>query len=178
MLNLSKLERASRDIPLKDRIVECVNPEIYEAESIADYKENKSIMVPPWFKRNPLSSSNYYALVIFYDVGIDGIYDKDKLTEGVTKVHDGSGSKVMCWTEPGQILPAKKSYFQMLDDGDLEVQDWVYRLIIRHSYEGELPFIAEVTKNKFTHRKRERDSLVDRITSLFPDFSSELQPSY
>jgi len=178
MLNLSELERISRDIPLKDRIIEYTGPEIYNAESIKDYKEARLIISPPWFKRNPLSLSNYYALIVFYDVGIDGIYDKDKLTKGLVKAHDGSGSKVMCWTEPGEILPAKKSYFKMLDDGDLEVQVWVYRLIIRHHYEKGLPFIAEVTKNKFTHRKREKDSLVDKITSLLPDLNPTLQPSY
>jgi hypothetical protein len=128
-------------------------------------------------QKNPLSSADIYALVVFHNIGIDGILEKEELIEDFVKVHDESGSAIMYWTNPGKPFPAEKSYFQMLDEGELKVKDWVYRLIIRHSYEGELPFVVEITKNKFTPRKA-KNPLVDRTNSLFPDFEPVLQPSY
>ena len=178
MLNLSQLARTSTEAPLKGRVMEFVEPEFYLSENVADYRRNNSLIVPPWFKKNPLLLANYYALIVFYDIGIKGVFEKGKLTENFVEVHDESGSAVMCWTKQGEIFPADKSYFQMLDSCELQLQDWVYSLIIRHSYEGELPFVAELTKTKFSTTRKEEDSLLDRITSLFPDFEPVPQPSY
>ena len=178
MLNLSQLTRTSTEAPLKDRVMEFVEPELYIVEDIADYKRNKSLIVPPWFKKNPFFAANYYALIVFYNIGIKGVSEEGELTENLVEVHDESSSAVMCWTKPGEIFPAGKSYFQMLDNCELQLQDWVYMLIIKHSYEEELPFVSEVTKRRVLTMRREKDSLFNRVTSLFPDFEPVPQPSY
>jgi len=179
MLNLSKLARNSAEFPLKVRAREFVDPEIYLAEDIKDYRENKSLIVPPWFKKNPFSSAGLYALIAFHNVGIDGILNgRGGLVKDLVKVHDGSGSTVMCWNEPGEMFASHKSYFQRLEDGELLLQDWVYGLTIVHSYHKGLPFVSEIEKSKFTRTKRKKSSLMDRINSLFPDLVPAPQPSY
>jgi len=178
MLNLSRLARNSTEFPLKDRAREFVGPEIYLAEDVKDYEEERPLIVPPWFKKNSLSSASLYALIAFHNVGIEGIPNERGLIEDLVKVHDGSSSTVMCWNKPGELFASHKSYFQRLEDGELLPQDWVYALTVAHSYYRGLPFVLEIEKSKFTRTKREKSSLIDRINSLFPDFEPALQPSY
>jgi len=184
MLNLSQLARKSERISWRDKLSELINPEVYVALDISDYKKNKVAIVPPWFKKNFLLSASHYAFVVFYNVGIDGIFDDSsedsseenglirnyELIRNYVKVYDGSGSKVMSWTEKGDLFPADKSYFEALGNFELEVKDWVYRLVIRHSYEEGLPFVVNVEKNNFHNKdhffNRKRDSLVDRIDRI------------
>lgn len=174
MLNLSQLVRESGRISLGEKLSESINPEIYVAWNIADYNQNRSAIVLPWFKKNFLLSASHYAFVVFYNVGIDGIFDNNSEDDELIRnydlignhvnVHDDSGSVVMSWTEKGDLFPADKSYFEMLGNFELEVQDWVYRLVIRHSYERGVPFVVNVEKNAFSNEKK--DSLVDRVNSL------------
>lgn len=178
MLNFSKLMRESDRISLREKLSELINPEIYVASDIADYNQNKSAIVPPWFKKNFWLSASHYAIVVFYNVGIDGIFvDKPEddeplinheLINNYVNVHDDSGSEVICWTEKGDFFPAEKSYFKMLGNFEIEVQDWVYRLVIRHSYDGLVPFVVNVEKNEFSNKRtnKEKNSLVDRINKI------------
>lgn len=178
MLNFSKLMRESDRISLREKLSELINPEIYVASDIADYNQNKSAIVPPWFKKNFWLSASHYAIVVFYNVGIDGIFvDKPEddeplinheLINNYVNVHDDSGSEVICWTEKGDFFPANKSYFEMLGNFELEVQDRVYRLVIRHSYDGLVPFVVNVEKNEFSNKRtnKEKNSLVDRIDKI------------
>ncbi|MDP3989785.1 MAG: hypothetical protein Q8Q01_01105 [archaeon] len=175
MLNLSQLVRKSERISLRDKLSELINPELYVALDIADYKKNKSAIVSPWFKTNFLLSASHYAFVVFYNVGIEGIFEdscennsdenelirNDELIRNYVNVHDGSGSEVMSWTEKGDLFPADKSYFEALGNLELEVKDRVYRLLIRHSYERGLPFVVNVEKDNFSNVKK--DSITDRI---------------
>ena len=179
MLNLGQFARKSDRISLREKLSELINPEIYVAGDIADYNQNKSVIVPPWYKKNFLLSASHYAFVVFYNVGIDGIFDENsennsednepfrnyELIRNYVNVHDGSGSVVMNWTKKEKIYLAEKSYFEMLGNFELEVEDWVYRLIIRHSYERGVPFVANVVKNEFSNKKinEQNNPLVDRI---------------
>jgi|ETNmetMinimDraft_2_1059921.scaffolds.fasta_scaffold00369_16 hypothetical protein len=38
-------------VPFNDRIREFIESELYRAENIADYQKNKSLIIPPWFKK-------------------------------------------------------------------------------------------------------------------------------
>ncbi|MBT4805500.1 hypothetical protein HON71_04980 [Candidatus Woesearchaeota archaeon] len=174
MINISQLVRKSKQHPLTDRLLDFVEPELYLAENVADYKENRSILVPPWFKRNPFSTANDYAFISFYNVGIDATSENGEMNEDLVNIHDESGSATICWTGPGHVYPCKDSYFQMLDSGELKPQDWVYRLDVRLIYEFEVSFVIGFKKNKFSTPKTEKSSLVDKISSLFP----EPEPSY
>ena len=184
MLNLSQFARKSERISLRDKLSELINPEVYVALDIVDYKKNKSAIVPPWFKKNFLLSAGHYALVVFYNVGINGIFEDScednseenglirnyELIRNYVNVHDNSGSEVMGWTEKGDLFPADKSYFETLGNFELEVKDWVYKLVIKHSYERGLPFVVNVEKNNLPNKdhfsNRKKDSLVDRIDRI------------
>jgi|SRR3989344_8696602 len=172
MLHLSQLARESENVSLSLRVQTVINPEVYLAENVADYCRQKERLCSPWFKY-PISDGRDYAVVIFYNVRLDrfaGGY-------AYTNVHDASGSEIMCWNERGRLYPAIKSYREMLESGELQKQDWVYRLVVRHSYLGAMPFVAEVTKSRAEVRKEARDSLVDRITALFPERLPDFLPT-
>jgi len=171
MLNLSRLVRNSKQTSLVDKLKGCVGPEIYIAENIADYKHNKTVIVSPWFKR-----ANDYAFVVFYNVGIDGIFgenvddDEKKNSEligNLVNVHDESGFEMMYWTEKGNICPARESYFEMLGNFELEVKDLVYQLIVRYIYDGNVSFVADVTKSKCSNEKKV--PLMERVNRLLHD---------
>jgi hypothetical protein len=174
MINISQLVRKSKQHPLTDRLIEFLEPEFYLAENVADYRANRSIITPPWFKRIPSSAANNYAFIVFYNVGIKAIFEDGELIENYVEVHDNSRTSAICWPGLGDDYPCKKSYPQTLADGELDLKDWVYQLIVRHIYEKELSFVVSVTKNKFSNPKTEKSSLVDKISSLFP----EPEPSY
>jgi len=174
MINISQLIRNSKQHPLTDRLLDFIEPELYLAENLADYRTNRSIITPPWFKRIPSSTANDYAFISFYNVGIDATSEDDKMNDDLVKVHDKSGAASVCWTGPGRVYPCKNSYFEMLDSGELKPQDWVYRLDVRWIYEFEVAFVIGFRKNKFSIPKTEKESLVDKISSLFP----EPQPQY
>jgi len=181
MLNVSeKIRTSSSGVPLKIWSGEFVKPELYMAEDIKDYQENGSLIVPPWFKKIPATSASCYALIAFHNVGIDGILNRkgEMVIENFVKVHDGSGSAVMCWNRPEELLHSHKSYFQRSEDNELLLQDWVYRLVIAHSYYGGVPFVSEIKRRKFSRTRKEKSSLMDRINSLIPDVSPVPQPSY
>ena len=178
MLNLSQLARTLDQVPLIEKAKDIYFPEVYKAENIADYKASKSSLLPPWFKRNPLLDANYYAYILFYNVGIHEIIEGDELIGDAVQVHDSSGSEVMLWTTPGELFPANKSYFQMLDDRELELDDFVFRLAIRHSYEGSLPFISEVEKRKQSKNIKDEHSLIERILSLIPNIEPDFELAY
>ena len=173
MINISQLIRNSNQHPLTDRLIEFVDPEFYVAENVADYRANRSIVTPPWFKR-PIRTANDYTYISFYNVGIDATSENGEMNEDLVNIHDESGSATICWTGPGHVYPCKDSYFQMLDSGELKPQDWVYRLDVRLIYEFEVSFVIGFKKNKFSTPKTEKSSLVDKISSLFP----EPEPSY
>jgi hypothetical protein len=173
MINISQLIRNSNQHPLTDRLIEFVDPEFYVAENVADYRANRSILTPPWFKR-PIRTANDYTYISFYNVGIDATSENGMMNDDLVNIHDKSGSATICWTGPGRVYPCKNSYFEMLDSGELKPQDWVYRLDVRWIYEFEVAFVIGFRKNKFSNPRIEKESLVDKITSLFP----EPQPQY
>lgn len=178
MINLSKLARESTHLTLKDKLLGMTGPEVYFADNIGDYKSNKLHITRPWFKRNPLSYANKGAIVIFYNVGIDGIFEGKALIPDFVNLHDQSGFKVASWTEIGDLFPAEKSYSEMLKTGELKINDWVERLVLWHSYDENLPFVSEVNKNNFKNRRTEKDSLTERVVELFPKLTPIAQLAY
>ncbi len=176
MINLSQLARQSSSIPLGMRIKECFSPETYLAENVADYKAVRESLAPSWFKNNEFLHAGHYALVIFYNIGIDAIYDRKVMERKYAKIHDASAQFVTIWTGPGDIFPAEKEYAQFLEDGDLKPQDFVYRMMVRHSYLGKTSYVVSIEKDNFTKRQPKKETLADKISSFFPDLVPNFKP--
>jgi len=177
MINLSKIVRGNINSSLENKFVSFFDPEAYQAENVHDYLENMKTIRPPLFKRKPLSKSNSYAVVFFYNVGIDGVFKDEKLVENLVLIHDKSGSEIMFWNsikDPIPLYPMKKSYPEMLDEGLLNVNDFLYRLAIRHSYEEGQPFVADIEKYKILRKTKNKSE--EKIGDFFPGLVP--QPSY
>jgi len=169
MLNLSQLARQSKELPLGLKLRECFSPETYIARNVADYKFEQDSLSPPRFKRTEFLPAGHYAFIIFYNVGIDAIVVNGELERTAALIHDASGQFVTLWTGLGEIFPTSKQYAQFLEDGDLKSRDFVYRLCVRHSYPGKTSYVVSIEKDKFTTKKKKEATLVDRISSLFPE---------
>ena len=177
MINLSKIVRGNINSSLENKFVSFFDPEAYQAENVHDYLENMQIIRPPLFKRKPLSKSNSYAIVFFYNVCISGILNNEKLVENLVNIHDESGLDIMFWNSSNDsipLYPMKKSYPEMLDEGLLEINDFVYRLTVKHSYEGNQPFIAGIEKYKILRKTKNKSE--EKIGDFFPGLVP--QPSY
>ena len=177
MLNLSQLARQSTDIPPGTKLRHLLSPETYIARSVADYKSERDILTPPRFKRTEFLAAGHYALIIFYNIGIDAIVVNNHLERTAAHIHDASGQFVTLWNGPGDIFPTSKEYVQFFDDGDLKSRDFVYRLCVRHSYFAKTSCVVSIEKDKFTTRKTKEATLVDKVSSLFPDLVPEFEPA-
>ena len=168
VINLSEAFRNSEDFSLWKKVKDNFDYEIYRAESIRDFRENKHLLYPPFLKRNPIYPNDDCVLIYFYNVGIEALYEDDRLIPNRVAVHDRSGGAVMCWTRPGEILPARDDYISLLERGTLKPKDWVYRLDVRYYYPEDLPFVADVQKTKFNRPVPEKKASLEKIISLFP----------
>lgn len=178
MLNLTELTRGE-DVSLRRRFSRLFESEVYIAENVGDYLAERGLLTPPI--RPNLFLGSDHALIVFHNLGITGIVQDDALLRDMVYVHDDTGSKVMSWPSPRNwVYPSNMSYPQMLDEGGLTQDDWVYELIIRHPYDsfGDCCFVVDVTKQKFTRKAEKKPSLVERVRSLLPESEPLPAPAY
>ncbi len=178
MLNLTQIKREGNFHPLLTDISDYFGTELYLADDVADYELSRDALRPPWFKHHPFTTGAYYARILIYNVGIDALELDGKLVTDAVEVHDGSASILAHWIDEPSLYPAYENYCELLESSVLKEQDWVYRLVMRHSYDGTLAFISRITKDKFTRKKNVDDSLPDRIHALLPEIEPLPQPSF
>ena len=177
MLNLSQLARESSNYPLLNKIQNIIDPDIYLAENIADYKENAPNFEFPWYKRFPLTEDRVY--IIFQNIGIKTLEDEERIIiPNWFVLHDDSGQELVYWNSDSKLFPARASFEEIQETQGLKEEDWVYDVFIRYLIKSNFPSIAEVRKYNFSDKKPERDTLAERIKSFFPEFEPSLQPSF
>ncbi|MEK6917347.1 MAG: hypothetical protein AABW51_00175 [Nanoarchaeota archaeon] len=177
MINLSQIARESNR-PLFEKIKDSIAPEVYIASNVADYKFNMISIPKPLFNNIGILDRNVYSLILFYNVGIDCVENKEGEEFAKVKIHDKTGTKIASWSNSNGTFPAERHYTDMLNSDEIKEKDWVYRLLARHVFDedGSVLFVADVKKTKFTNKKTEKSPLIERINALIPQVNPGLLP--
>ena len=85
-------------------------------------------------------------------------------------VHDDTGQDLMYWFERGRLLQASHSYEEVQKEQGLKREDWVHDILVRYLIKYKLPTIIDVRKYKFSNKEPEKQSIVEKIRSFFPDY--------
>jgi len=166
MLNLSETGRESY-APLK-RLLSMRNPDLYLAENIGDFNENKDKIQFPWYKRRgPFPR----AFVILENVGINSMEGVEE-EKGWFELHDETGSLLVYWHENDKLFFRPKTTFEEARDTQcLLDNDWVYEVFLLRHLEKDLDFIVDITKHKFDRPSEDMDAKSVRLVGLAAQLS-------
>lgn len=179
MLNLSQLARESPEYPQLRKIRSIRDPDIYLAENLADYQENAQSLEFPWYKRFPFPDKFMdKAYIIFQNIGLKKLDHEGMEIPNWFVLHDDSGQELIYWNANHELFPTTASFDEVQAEQGLKENDWVYDVFVRYLIPSNLPSVVEVNRYKFSNRKPEKDSLTERIGSLFPEFEPEWQPAF
>ena len=179
MLNLSQLERISENYSLIRKCRSFRDSDIYLAENLADYKQSASSLEFPFYKRFPFSAKFMdRAYIIFQNVGLKKLVDKEFEIPNWFVLHDNSGQEVVCWDANHELFPTIASFDEVQAEQGLRDSDWVYDVLVRYLIWSNMSNIVRVNKHDFSNRKLEKDSLAERIRSFFPGYEPGWQPAF
>jgi len=175
MINLSQFARESTEYSIWKKMRSLRRPDIYLAENIKDYRENAPNIDFPWYKKSsPHLDFMEEAYISILNVGINKL-----LLEGLEipdwfVIHDESGSDVVYWNKKNYLTPALLSFEDAQENQGLRDGDHVYDIFLRYMIKKDFTSIVEVNKYKFSNKKRNRESAIERVKV----FSPLLDPSF
>ena len=181
MLNLSQIILTSSEISLIKKIKRLIEPDIYIASNISDYKTSIDGLNYPWYKGLPVpdrvinpSLRRYH--IILNNLGITLLEEGDSKEPQMFDLHDSSGHCVVPWFKRTNIFQPYRSFEELQQEQGLKEDDWVHEVYILHWIEDgvSLPMIAHVKKNEFISALQEEGSIREK-TKVMPAL---LQPSY
>ncbi len=183
MHNLTQSGIHSPNFTLREKIGFLLRPEVYYAESVADFKENRSNIHYPAYKIYPtphILDIDYAARVhvILYNVGIRLIEKCSEKHCDFFEIHDDSGVIVALWNhENGNYFVPDKTFEELQREQGLQEKDWAYRLNLVQIKAGAR-FISDITRTKSKSRSFEKESLIEKISKFLPCPEPIPAPSY
>ncbi len=172
MLNLSEFFRSNGRLSVKAKLRSLKDPNIYLAENVGDYLENKNKMEMKFYQ-GFLPPIDYFtdrrAFVFFHNVGIRvSKIDEESERPQWFYVHDETGEELMNWhNDPSLIVaPPIRTFNQVEDEEDLKLDDFVSRVIIQYDINYKMPYIIDVEKQKYKLRPdTKKESLLEKTRS-------------
>lgn len=163
MINLSKLYYS--DVSLLEKVKHVMDPDIYLAESVADFKENARKVILPFYKRR--FSIEPSCFITIKGVGID-LLESNEYLEKYFSIHDYSSLMVAVWNSfDDSFYSPMRSYEQVQCEDGLRKQDFVYSIDFLYLINKNLPLIINVEKNKSGKKEQKKESLIDRVKDFF-----------
>ena len=129
-----------------------LDPDIYLAENMGDYRENApKIKIP--FIQKIISIPRIY--ISINNVCIERLKVKDYIVPNYFKVHDDTGEDIMIWDKGNPLFSALHSFEEVQEKQFLKDKDWIQELFFRYYLNYDFPSIVEVNKYKKRYFQKE-----------------------
>lgn len=171
MINISEEYRNLPHVSHLNQITSYENPDVFMAENILDFQQNNHLITVSKYKLFPWSIEPLeVGYINFHNVRLV------KYAGNTFNIIDGSGNQIVSWDTSNLIFPAKQSYEEAQEKQGLENGNWVHSLQLGYDIHSKQSAILSVQKNEFDTKGYEKESLLAKIKSFFPDFEADINP--
>lgn len=137
MINLSECKRHSSRFSTWEKLLTIRDPDIYFAESVRDFRENRSHIRFPWWKTGQ-QTPGPRAYVLLYNVTVERIPTDPRSYH----LCDDEGGIITHWDPEHPYFPSMTNPDEIF--GSEEQSVFVYSVFFCYLIRHDLPLIAEV----------------------------------